>query len=206
MSSAKNDHAGVREGKVRDELRKFLGNSDDNNFQMINEFWIPRSHERADIAVVGPLMSGYEIKTHRDTLKRLPRQMTAYSRVFQQCHIALARRHLPAALSLLPDWWGVIVIEDREGVRFMRIRDAKINREVDSETLVRLLWREEARAVLTRLGAAPEPSMDRISMWTSLLQMVDANALCRIVAEVLLERNPAQARIPTRHFSMLAQR
>ena len=42
---------------------------------------MPRSNERAGIAVIGTRMDGFEIKTERDTLRRLPRQASAYARL-----------------------------------------------------------------------------------------------------------------------------
>ena len=55
-------------------------------------------------------MSAFEIKTERDTLRRLPRQATAYARLFDQCTVVVAERHVAAAMEMLPMWWGVIAV------------------------------------------------------------------------------------------------
>jgi hypothetical protein len=78
--------------------------------EAVYEFWVPRSNERADVAVIGPTMDGFEIKTGRDTLRRLPRQAAAYARLFDRCYVVLADRHVEEALDILPEWWGITVI------------------------------------------------------------------------------------------------
>jgi peptidoglycan hydrolase-like protein with peptidoglycan-binding domain len=65
--------------------------------EAVFEFWVPQSNGRADVAVIGTTMDGFEIKTERDSLRRLPRQADAYSRVFDHCHAVLAHRHVDRA-------------------------------------------------------------------------------------------------------------
>jgi hypothetical protein len=204
MTGAEYGLVGTSESHVRKALHSFLRESlklPESRFQIVDEFWVPRSHERADVAVIGSMICGYEIKTARDSLKRLPRQTSAYNRLFQQCAIVLAERHLASALSILPHWWGVSVITGEDVVKLETLRVPSRNPDIDPETLVRLLWRDEVVSVLTDLGAPPCSNTDRFTMWGDLLEMVDVNNLCGIVGDVLLNRDPSQARIATRRFS-----
>ncbi len=166
------------------------------------EFWVPRSNERADVAVIGASMDGFEIKTGRDTLKRLPRQAAAYARVFDRCYVVLAERHVEDALDILPAWWGITVIRGDSMPSFERIREAGINHSVDAETLIRLLWRDEVHATLCAFGAPPEPGAGRFRMWEQLLALVDLEALKVAVRGALIQRDPARARIPSQRFSV----
>jgi hypothetical protein len=59
----------------------------------LDEVWVPRSNERADVAIIGTRMDGFEIKTERDTLHRLPRQVEAYGRLFDRCTAVVDQRH-----------------------------------------------------------------------------------------------------------------
>lgn len=170
--------------------------------EAVYEFWVPRSNERADIAVIGPSMDGFEIKTGRDTLKRLPRQAAAYGRLFDRCCVVLAERHVEGALGILPAWWGITVIQGDSTPGFERIREADINHGVDPETLVRLLWRNEVHATLCALGAPPDPGAGRFRMWEQLLSLVDLEVLKVAVREALIERDPARARIRSQRFSV----
>jgi hypothetical protein len=69
---------------VRVALRGELAAHADGVQKTVEEFWVPRSHERADVVVVGGSLDGYEIKSARDGLKRLPRQAVAYGRLFDR--------------------------------------------------------------------------------------------------------------------------
>ena len=191
----------LTEAVVRDSLRKEVLAAVPRA-EAVYEFWVPRSHERADVALIGPRMDGFEIKTERDTLKRLPRQAAAYARLFDRCYVVLAERHVEDALDILPAWWGITVIRGDSTPGFERIRQADINHNVDPETLVRLLWRDEVHATLCAFGAPPDPRAGRFRMWEQLLALVDLEALKVAVREALIHRDPARARIPSQRFSV----
>jgi hypothetical protein len=169
--------------------------------ETVYELWVPRSYERADVAVIGPTMDGFEIKTARDTLRRLPRQAAAYARLFDRCYVVLADRHVERAMGILPSWWGVMVIRGETAPEFERIREADVNHDVDPETLVRLLWRDEVHAALCAFGAPPEPGTGRFRMWAQLLDLVEVDVLKTAVREALIRRDPTSARISSRRFS-----
>jgi hypothetical protein len=164
------------------------------------EFWVPQSNERADLAVVGATLEGFEIKTHRDSLKRLRRQADAYSRVFDRCHAVLAPRHLEPALEILPPWWGVIVID--EGVAFTTLRRAQSNCSVDAGTLVRLLWRNEAHSALCALGYPPDRRAGRFSMWELLMEKLDIDGLKEVVRNTLRLRAFSRVRIRSQRLGL----
>lgn len=168
--------------------------------EAIFEFWVPQSNERADVAVIGKTIDGFEIKTDRDSLKRLPRQAGAYARVFDRCYAVLAHRHVARALEILPPWWGVQVIDD--DLNFVNLRAAEPNGSVDPETLVRLLWRDEAYAALCALGAPPDPRSGRFRLWEALLRVLDLDGLKLVVRDALLARNFTSAGTSAQRFAL----
>jgi hypothetical protein len=192
------------ETEVRVALHRALLPEGEGPEHLVDEFWIPRSNERVDVAVVGSTLRAFEIKSYRDDLKRLPRQSGAYARLFDECTVVASRRHLTEAMRLLPDWWGVWLIVDEAAVQFEELRPARRNPALDCETLIRLLWRQEAREALTDLGVPPPPSAGRSWMWAALLTFLDEQGVRNLVARALLERDPSQARIPTRRFLIAA--
>lgn len=190
------------ESAVRDALRGFLRVND--RTPCIQEFWIPRSNERADLVVVQRSLRAFEIKTARDTLTRLPRQVSAYGRVFGECAVVVAEKHLAAAIACLPEWWGVYTFSGADGaIKFRSIRDGCENRNIDAPTLVRLLWRDEANDALLAIGDSSCSGLGRSHMWDQLLRRLDVDALQRVVRTALSDRSPARARIRTRHFADL---
>lgn len=176
------------EAVVRGALRQRLVADRKQAPNLFDEFWVPRSNERADVALVSREMNGYEIKTERDTLRRLPRQAPAYGRVFDRCTAVVASTHSPAVIDMLPEWWGVVEISVNGSVSFTVMRRARANPEVDPETLVRLLWREEVFIALVRLGAEPSPRATRSTLWTELLRLADLTQLRAAVRRALRHR------------------
>jgi hypothetical protein len=110
---------------------------------------------RVDIAVINGSLGGYEIKSDRDTLCRLPFQQDLYSRVFDTVELIVGRRHVEKATALVPDWWGVTLATDENGpVDLTPVRPAESNPTIDAFLVAQLLWKEEAIAVLDGCGLA----------------------------------------------------
>lgn len=109
---------------------------------------------RVDVAVLNGMMIGYEIKSDRDTLKRLPKQVEWYSKVLDRAHIVVAENHLRDALEVIPDWWGCTVATSGKNgvVHLSDEREGRQNFGVDGKTLALLLWRTEALAALEERG------------------------------------------------------
>jgi hypothetical protein len=192
----------VTEAAVRDSLREVVLARVPELSEAYYEFWVPRTNERADVAAVGSSFWGFEIKTERDTLSRLPRQVEAYSRLFDRCSVVVAERHLDAALSVVPEWWGAaVILNGRTPPTFRLVRLPRRNQGVDPQTLVRLLWREEVRSILSAFGAELDPRASRASMWQLLLSTIELDGLKDVVRQALLDRDPALARFPSRRTS-----
>ena len=128
-------------------VEKFLNMkhfTSDPTTRMIYEMDICYGSSKVDIAVVNGKMHGYEIKSERDTLKRLPYQIEAYGKIFDTVSIVVANDHLEKVDKLIPKFWGIYSVEKSEDrARLVRKRQAKINPSVDIFLLSQLLWKEE---------------------------------------------------------------
>jgi hypothetical protein len=60
---------------------------------------------RIDVAVINGELTGYELKSDRDTLERLPLQAELYSRVFDRLILVVGKRHAKKAIEHIPEWW-----------------------------------------------------------------------------------------------------
>src|SRR5690606_14415828 len=67
-----------------------------------------------DIAVLSTGFLGIEIKSDKDTLNRLPDQITDYNKVFDSMIIVLGKCHYDKAINMIPDWWGVWIAEESQ--------------------------------------------------------------------------------------------
>jgi hypothetical protein len=188
------------EATIRQRLRPLALEAASGPVSLIEEFWVPASRERVDLAVVGQQLWAFEVKSPRDSLKRLPRQIVAFSRLFDRCTAVLASKHLEAGVDLLPTWWGVIDAGADVGDPLVWRRPTSVNADVDVELLVQLLWRDEAAGLLRDLGIAAPPRLGRQGMWRVLLKESDPSQLCDRVRSAVLGRDPRRARIPTRRL------
>lgn len=143
--------ADIRAAFHRKELRKYHKNP---NSLVVDELGMLHGKCRADIAVVGQRLIGYEIKSDSDSLRRLERQVPSYGDVFDRISLVVGQRHVDEAEQMIPKWWGTIVA--REGVngavQFETTRRAKPNPDIDTYSVLQLLWRGELIDILQSLG------------------------------------------------------
>ena len=177
---------------IRVALRGMLQRLHENDpVKIIEELGINHGSVRADLAAVNGIMHCYEIKSDRDTLLRLPAQIKAYNAVFDRVTVVVGLSHIYEAMELIPDWWGITVAKsDREGVIvFSRIREAQLNQDRDSESIARLLWRNEALRILEDINEAHGfRSKPRNVIYEKLAQSVELNVLADRVKKVLCVR------------------
>jgi hypothetical protein len=184
----------VRESDVRAAIAARV-NSSSGIRRVVPELALCQAEARIDVAVVEPArLVGWEIKTETDGLRRLPRQEEVYSRIFDRMWLAAHAKHLPAALELVPDWWGVVRVERRStGCHLVQVRPSRLNRSVDLHALTCLLWRDEVLDELASLGLADNLTRaPKRVLWNALAsaapQRVSPTALRRRIRERLLNR------------------
>ncbi len=144
----------MRDREVRVALRSRLAkdHAEDPETLFVDELALC-GVSRVDIAVVNGSLSGYELKSERDDLRRLPTQIVNYSRVLDFATLVVAERHYSHALHIVPDWWGVVVAHPGlDKIALEQARDTCMNPSIDPASLVRLLWREELLAELKHRG------------------------------------------------------
>ncbi|KIZ40980.1 MULTISPECIES: sce7726 family protein [Rhodopseudomonas] len=144
----------MRDLDVRTALRRELAQQhvSDGRTLIVEEMGIWSGSVRVDIAVVNGELHGFEIKSARDTLARLPAQQALYSQVFDRVTLVVADKHLEKAERLIPDWWGTLLASiDAESIVSLRIgRPGSKNPAPDPLQTARLLWRAELVSILER--------------------------------------------------------
>lgn len=181
----------MRDADVRQSLRVHLDtlHAHDVRTRVIDELDLC-GQVRVDVAVVNGYLAGYELKSARDTLRRLPLQVELYSKVLDWATLVVAASHVDHALPLLPRWWGVMVaIADDDAVRLEVEREPQANQGVDASALVRLLWRDEALRELEQRGCdRGVRTKNRRALWDRLVQEVPLPELQSLVRECLKRR------------------
>jgi hypothetical protein len=158
--------------------------------RIVEELGLCQGLARVDLAVVNGNVHGYEIKSERDTLARLPSQTDIYNRALDFVTIVTAPAHADKIGNIVPSWWGVLsVTQDEKGLHLQPSRDPHRNPEIDPFALAQLLWREEALQALADHGlAAGMRAKPREQMWRRLASNLTLEDLGGVVRERLKHR------------------
>ncbi len=180
--------AEIRQSFHRKRLKR---HHEDQGTLVIDELGLRHGSCRADIAVVNGRFLGYEIKSDRDALSRLPSQIAAYNAVFDRIAIIVGQRHLAAVRHVVPKWWGIIlcVKGSRGAVHFFTQRRPLGNPLVDPFSVAQLLWRPEAIEILRASGAdARLLRQPRRVLYARLVEAMSRGELKQTVRSFLMSR------------------
>jgi hypothetical protein len=164
--------------------------SGDTNTLIVEELGMCQGVARVDLAVVNGNVHGYEIKSDRDTLLRLPSQAEIYSQALEFVTIVAAPDHLKQIEILVPDWWGIWKASQHgEQVHLKPIRKAQRNPSLVPFALAQFLWRDEALAILTEHRLANGmASKSRRHLWLQLTKSFTIDELGELVRARLKQR------------------
>jgi len=144
----------MRDQDVRSAVLRWLDkiHAGDDNTRVVEEMGVWAGSVRVDIAVINGELCGFELKSARDTLERLPKQVSLYSEVFDRMTLVVAEKHIAKAVQIIPTWWGISAAsgDANIGLRLEQARPACVNPELRPLQIARLLWRSEAIAILER--------------------------------------------------------
>jgi hypothetical protein len=120
---------------------------------VVNEMDVCFGCARIDIAVINDKIHGYEIKSERDNLERLPDQADLYNRVFDALTLVFSEKHYDKAVQILPEWWGLYcVTKGKTGISLGIMRNPKQNPQVEAINVAQLLWKNELHELLRLNG------------------------------------------------------
>lgn len=159
--------------------------------EIIEELGVHHGTARIDIALINGSMHGYEIKSDRDTLDRLPEQVNEFNTVFDKLTLVVGRRHLYQAMHIVPDWWGVVIakFDSNNHLVFQTIRKPDHNKEQVGVSIAGLLWRKEALQILKERNEANGLlSKPRKVIYARLADILDIETLKKTVSTLLVSR------------------
>lgn len=147
---------------------------------------------RVDVCVINGSLSGYEIKSPRDNLDRLPSQVEHYGRVLDRATIVTSEKQLDRVSIRVPAWWGVwCATAEDAGVTLHPVRAAMGNPGLDPESVAQLLCRDEAFDELRLRGLHHGLSnATRWTLWDLLLERLSMPELQTVVRARLKARLP----------------
>lgn len=184
---------GLSDADIRPALRSWLTakHACEADTVYLEELGICQGQARLDVAVVNGKLHGYEIKSDRDSLRRLINQAIIYNRVVDRATLVAGERHLSKALGLLPDWWGVLCVESKScNSRFKTVRRGRQNPGRDPRSIVELLWFDDAIALLEQRDAARGVRCkSRRVVWDRVCENFDVDEIAAAVRTHLKARS-----------------
>ncbi len=187
----------MRDLDIRLALRPVLQEQhrDEPGTLILEEMGLCQGATRVDVAVINGAINGFEIKSDKDSLERLPRQVEIYSRTLDYVTLVVGRRHLGAIYEFVPPWWGIVAVTaGLDGLELHAVRDGSRNPGVDAHAVAQLLWRNEALEILEDAGLARGlRSKPRAALWSALAEGLEIEELATRVRETLKARSGWQA-------------
>lgn len=183
----------MRDSDIRAALCERLRREHEGDLDtlILEELGLCQHTSRVDVAVINGLISGYEIKSDRDTLARLASQGQTYEQALDRVTLVVGTRHLEKAKNAVPSWWGLIVArkDKAHGVKLESMREAENSPKRQALAVAQLLWRDEALALLCQLEQARGLSnATRGVLWQKLTEVLSLEELSDQVRQTIKAR------------------
>ncbi|MCW5731272.1 MAG: sce7726 family protein [Alphaproteobacteria bacterium] len=116
---------------------------------MLTEFRVGAC--KADLAILNGTATVYEIKSERDSLSRLERQIESYKQVFAKVYVIAGENHVDEILNTVSPDVGVLVLQSRYQISERRKADDRPER-TNSAAIFDAIRLSEAKQILQRSG------------------------------------------------------
>lgn len=173
---------------IRDKLLEDL-RSNKKNIKIINELDLNRAV--IDIAVIDKnFFCGYEIKSDRDTLKRLPIQMQIYDFVLDKITIVVGESKFTEVNKIVPEFWGITVaVNLNNKIDLVKIRNPRLNKHINKHWLSRKLWRSDiVNILITKNLYKGRSNYYREELLGILMENISLNELRSYIRSILTKR------------------
>lgn len=190
----------MKDQDIREVLLKNLNKkySKSSNTLIVEELGLCQGSSIVDLAVINGKIHGYEIKSARDNLNRLPLQIDFYNKNLDTVTIVASENHIDAISKMVPNWWGVSRAKyTRDKLKISKLNLAKQNPNVDCKAIIQLLWKEEALDILNELGLKKGfTNKPKEAIWSKIVSNLNTNEVKKIVRQKLKARQHWKSALP----------
>lgn len=178
----------LKDKDIREPLFLFL-EGEYGRVRFIEEKVVGRS--RADVLmVVENMLVGIEIKSDFDTYQRLAGQVRDYDKFCDMNFIAVGTRHALHIEEHVPDYWGIITIDEVDSeADFYILRRPKKNPKCKPDHKIKLLWRRELAHIQELNGMPRYKEKSKVFVEKKILERIPEEIFNRQFCEELMERD-----------------
>ncbi|MCB9384686.1 MAG: sce7726 family protein [Bryobacterales bacterium] len=162
--------------------RILLGTHSLQTASMLHEFRVGDC--KADLAILNGTATVYEVKSERDSLSRLDRQLEAYAKVFAKIYVIVGENHVESVMRSVPGGVGVLRLNNRQQISTLRDA-ADCPERTCPEAIFDSIRTNEAQSILLAQGIK--------------IPDVPNTAMSRALRKLFLQLDPRQA-----HEAMVA--
>lgn len=169
----------MQDSDIRSALVQMLqGRSDLAGGLIVTELAIAMGCSKLDVAVLNGHLAGYEIKSDRDSLTRVVRQVSHYQEVCDELTIVTTERYREAIDQSVPEWCGIVVASVCDGLLVLQTyRAAKPNPHWDVLALMLLLWQSETIEMARGFGFRAPRTMAKGLIHAQLARRISHDTL-----------------------------
>ena len=146
---------------------------------------------------------GIEIKSDKDTLKRLPAQIAAYNRICDACFLITTMKHRYEALKCLPSWWNLLIYDGYlgpQGIQPSLTPSCRHFFERSPAAMLELVWKEDlVREIVSKTGYLKSQLLkhSKGSLAEMAIAIFGLDKIRQLTAEAIIrKKNEAEAREP----------
>ena len=137
---------------------------------------------------------GYEIKSERDTLERLPNQIEYYRKIFEYITIVTTEKYVEKISQIVPNFFGIFVVQkNRNGLKLRKIKSPKKNKNIDYLELSKLLWKDELKEILKENKIKKVSSLTRLELTKKVAENIPNNIIKKFVLTKIKNRTIERA-------------
>ena len=182
----------LKDKDIRGPLFEFLEDTY-GKIRIIEENTVGSS--RADIVMItDDILTGIEIKSDADTYVRLSGQVKDYDRYFDKNIVVVGTTHALHIEEHVPSYWGIITVEEVEGVLdFYILRQPDNNPKVKLKKKLSILWRPELFEIQMLFGMPKYKDKNKDFVIDKICGMIpekfSVNELNEQISRILFERD-----------------
>lgn len=136
-----------------------LGRHSLNTASMLTEF--RAGFSKADVVILNGTATIYEIKSERDSLSRLTKQISDYQNVFPNIYVIVGRQHIESTIRNTPNHIGVMYLYRPDRIKTVREAVERIDL-LRPDVVFDSLRTDEAEEILENLGITLPPTPNTI--------------------------------------------
>lgn len=149
LKETANRHEYVYKAAITEKV--LLGTHSLRTASMLTEFRVGPC--KADVVILNGTGTVYEIKSERDSLSRLSRQLDAYRGVFPVVNVIVGEQHTDEVIASVSSDVGVMQLSDRYRISTIRTPSSNVD-HLSSASILESMTMKEAELVLRELGTA----------------------------------------------------